>query len=247
MDFSNKTVLVTGSSRGIGKEIALHFAKAKANVVLNARSKSEYFDELIEIFEKENYSYMVEYANVAKQAEVIKMYENIKEKFNGVDILVNNAGITKDNLLLRLTETDFDDVIDVNLKGVYNCSKYCLRYMLSKREGRIISISSVVGINGNAGQTNYSASKAAVMGFSKSLAKEVSRKGITCNVIAAGFIQSEMTSVLDEKIKAEYKKRIPAARFGNASDIADSVLFLASDKAKYITGHVLNVDGGLVL
>lgn len=247
MNFINKTVLVTGASKGIGKAIALAFAKAGANVVLNASRQSSYFDELISNFESEGYSYVVAIGNVANQDDVKNIFNIASETFGQVDILVNNAGITKDMLLMRMTEDQFDQVIDINLKGTFLCTKQVIRPMMKKRWGRIINISSIIGLIGNPGQANYAASKAGVIGFSKSVAKEVGKKGITCNVVAPGFIISDMTDGLSDELKASYLGNIPAARFGEVTDVAKAVLFLASENAEYITGQVLNIDGGLVM
>jgi len=247
MNFKGKNVLVTGASKGIGKEIAIAFAKAQANVILNASRMSDYFEKLIKYFDENNFSYTVAIGNVAKYEEVQNIFSIAKEKFGTVDILINNAGITKDTLLMRMSESDFDSVIDINLKGTFNCTKEAIRDMLKNKWGRVINISSVVGVIGNAGQSNYAASKAGIIGFSKSIAKEVSKKGVTCNVIAPGFIESDMTDVLNEKVKQQYLLNIPSKRFGKTKDVANAVMFLASDYAEYITGQVINVDGGLVM
>ncbi len=247
MNFDNKTVLVTGASKGIGKAIALAFAKDGANVVLNASRKSPYFDELIAKFDEQGYSYVVAIGNVANQDDVANIFTIASETFGQVDILINNAGITKDMLLMRMTEDQFDQVIDINLKGTFLCTKQAIRPMMKKRWGRIINISSIIGLIGNPGQANYAASKAGIIGFSKSVAKEIGKKGITCNVVAPGFIVSDMTNGLSEELKTSYLGNIPAGRFGEVTDVAKAVLFLASDQAEYITGQVLNIDGGLVM
>ncbi|MCK5812299.1 MAG: 3-oxoacyl-[acyl-carrier-protein] reductase [Clostridiales bacterium] len=247
MNFENKTVLITGASKGIGKAIALTFAKEGANVVLNASRKSQYFDELIAEFNEQGYSYVVAIGNVANQEDVTNIFSIASEAFGQVDILVNNAGITKDMLLMRMTEDQFDQVIDINLKGTFLCTKQAIRPMMKKRWGRIINVSSIIGLIGNPGQANYAASKAGIIGFSKSIAKEVGKKGITCNVVAPGFIVSDMTNGLSEELKTSYLGNIPVGRFGEATDVAKAVLFLASNQAEYITGQVLNIDGGLVM
>jgi len=175
------------------------------------------------------------------------MFTYVTEKFGKVDILVNNAGITRDMLLMKMTEDEWDSVLDINLKGVFNCSKAAIRPMMKNRWGRIINISSIVGLIGNPGQANYAASKAGMIGFSKSVAKEVGKKGITCNVVAPGFIKSDMTAALSDELKAKYLEGIPVNRFGQAADVAKAVIFLAGDDSSFITGQVINVDGGMVM
>lgn len=247
MDFSQKTVLVTGASRGIGREIAIAFAKANANVVLNASRMSEYFRELIDLFDENRYSYEVAIGDVSKSEDVKRIFEAAILKFNRVDILVNNAGITRDNLLMKMTDDEWNSVIDINLKGTFNCTKEAIRPMMKNRWGRIINISSVIGLIGNPGQSNYAASKAGIIGFTKAMAKEVGKKGITCNAVAPGFIISDMTEALNEDLKEKYLLSIPLGRFGTTLDVANTVMFLASDIADYITGQVINIDGGLVM
>jgi 3-oxoacyl-[acyl-carrier protein] reductase len=247
MDFAGKTVLITGASKGIGKQIAISFAEKNANVVLNASRMSDYFTELVDYFEKQQFSYTVVIGNVADIEDVKKMFEKAAEVFGCVDILVNNAGITSDNLLMRMSEDEFDRVININLKGTFNCTKTAIRPMMKKRWGRIINISSVVGVIGNAGQANYAASKAGIIGFSKSVAKEIGKKNVTCNVVAPGFIVSDMTDALSDDIKNKYLQGIPAGRFGETMDVAKAVMFLASEYADYVTGQVINIDGGLVM
>ena len=247
MNFKGKNILVTGASKGIGKEIAISFAKKEANVILNASRMSEYLKELTEYFDLNNFSYIVAIGDVSNSDDVKNVFNIAREKFGNIDILVNNAGITKDTLLMRMSEDDFDKVLSINLKGTFNCTKEAIRTMIKNKYGRIINISSVVGIIGNAGQANYAASKAGIIGFSKSIAKEVGRKGVTCNVVAPGFIKSDMTELLNEKIKEQYLLNIPSKRFGTTKDVANAVMFLASEYAEYITGQVINVDGGLVM
>lgn len=247
MNFKGKTVLVTGASKGIGKQIAFEFAKKGARVAVNASKQSEYLTSFLMELKTAGYEAQAFVCDVSKSEQVSKMYSRIKEAFGEVDILVNNAGITRDMLLMRMSEQDWDSVIDVNLKGVFNCTKSGVRAMMKKRWGRIINISSVVGLTGNPGQANYAASKAGVIGFSKTVAKEIGKRGITCNIIAPGFIHSDMTDALDSDIKASYIEKIPVSRAGTAEDVAGVVLFLASDAAAYITGQVINVDGGMVM
>lgn len=242
-----KCAIVTGASRGIGRAIAIKLASQGVNIVLNYRSNEE---KAIEV-ENELKEYGVEVLRVQADISVFEEAENLvkqaKDKFNKIDIMVNNAGINIDKLIIRMKEEDFDNVINVNLKGVFNCLKSITPVMLKQREGSIINISSVVGLVGNAGQVNYAASKAGVIGMTKSLAKEVGARGINVNAVAPGFIQTEMTDVLADKYKEEIKKEIPLKRVGKAEEVAGVVSFLASDDAKYITGQVIHVDGGMVM
>ncbi len=240
--FQNKTVIVTGASRGIGRAVALKFAESGANLVVNYNSS--YPSDLLSIFAEKNYNYLAVKADVSKIEEAEELIKKAKEKFNSVDILINNAGITKDNLILRMTEKEFDDVININLKGTFNTIKYASNFMLKQKSGVIINISSVIGIMGNAGQANYAASKAGIIGLTKSVARELASRNIRCNAIAPGFIQTDMTDVLSEDIKNEMLKNIPLKRFGTPDDIADACLFLAG--SGYITGQVLSIDGGLL-
>ncbi len=242
-----KCAIVTGAAKGIGKAIALKLASLGANIVLNYRSSEE---KAIET-ENEIKAFGVEVLRVKGDISNISDVENLiksaKEKFGKIDIMVNNAGITKDTLILRMKEEDFNSVIDVNLKGVFNCLKTITPVMVKQREGKIINLSSVVGIAGNAGQVNYAASKAGVIGMTKSLAKEIGARGITVNAVAPGFIETDMTEVLGEKFKEETKKAIPLKRLGKPEDVANVVAFLASEDADYITGQVIQVDGGMVM
>ena len=242
-----KCAIVTGAAKGIGKAIALKLASLGANIVLNYRSSEE---KAIET-ENEIKAFGVEVLRVKGDISNISDVENLiksaKEKFGKIDIMVNNAGITKDTLILRMKEEDFNSVIDVNLKGVFNCLKTITPVMVKQREGKIINLSSVVGIAGNAGQVNYAASKAGVIGMTKSLAKEIGARGITVNAVAPGFIETDMTEVLGEKFKEETKKAIPLKRLGKPEDVANVVAFLASEDANYITGQVIQVDGGMVM
>ena len=242
-----KCAVVTGAAKGIGKAIALKLASLGVNIVLNYRSSE---DKAIET-EKEILSLGVEVlrikGDISKANDVENLIDCAKKKFGKIDIMVNNAGITKDTLLLRMKEEDFDSVINVNLKGVFNCLKAITPVMVKQKEGKIINLSSVVGLVGNAGQVNYAASKAGVIGMTKSLAKEIGSRGITVNEVAPGFIETDMTDVLGDKFKEEAKKSIPLKRLGKAEDVAEVVAFLASDSANYITGQVIQVDGGMVM
>ena len=242
-----KCAIVTGAAKGIGKAIALKLASLGANIVLNYRSSEE---KAIET-ENEIKALGVEVLRVKGDISNISDVENLintaKENFGKIDIMVNNAGITKDTLILRMKEEDFDSVINVNLKGVFNCLKSITPVMVKQIEGKIINLSSVVGLSGNAGQVNYAASKAGVIGMTKSLAKEVGARGITVNAVAPGFIETDMTEVLGDKFKEEAKKAIPLKRLGKPEDVANVVAFLASEDANYITGQVIQVDGGMVM
>ncbi len=247
MDFKGKNVLVTGASRGIGKHIAEAFALLGANVLLNASRESDHFKAVLDEFNKAGYSSAGYACDVSDSEAVKSMFNYAAEKFGKVDILVNNAGITRDMLLMKMTEDEWDRVLDINLKGVFNCSKAVIRPMMKNRWGRIINISSIIGLIGNPGQANYAASKAGMIGFSKSIAKEVGKKGITCNVVAPGFIESDMTAALSDELKAKYLEGIPVNRLGQAADVAKAVIFLAGDDSSFITGQVINVDGGMVM
>ena len=241
-----KTAIITGGSRGIGKGIALVFAQHGANVAFTYSSSVESANSL----EKELSNYGVKVksyqSNAADHKESQDLVENVLEDFGSIDVLVNNAGITKDNLLMRMGEEDFDKVIEVNLKSVFNMTKAVQRTMLKQRKGSIINMSSVVGVKGNAGQSNYAASKAGIIGFSKSIALELGSRNIRSNVIAPGFIETEMTAKLDEKTVDVWRNAIPLKRGGAPEDIANACVFLASDLSTYITGQTLNVDGGML-
>jgi len=247
MKISEMNVLVTGASRGIGKRIAEAFALSGANVVLNASRESDYFSETMKEFEERGFSVMACACDVSDQEAVMNMQKDIKEKFGSIHVLVNNAGIARDMLLMRMSEEQWDSVIDINLKGAFNCTKAFIRPMMKQGFGRIINISSVVGLTGNPGQVNYAASKAGMIGMTKAVAKETGKKGVTCNAVAPGFIESDMTDGLPEEIKAEYLKNIAVGRFGIAEDVAHAVLFLADEKSSFITGQVITVDGGMVM
>ncbi len=246
MDFKDQVVVVTGSSRGIGKEIALAFAREGASVVLSGRNEQALTPVAADV-EKAGGKALVCAADVSETQSAQNLIDQALQKFGRVDILVNNAGITRDNILLRLNEDDWDTVIDINLKGAFNCAKAVAKPMMKQRIGCIINITSVVGQMGNAGQSNYAASKAGLIGFTKSLAKELASRNIRVNAVAPGFIETDMTSELPEKAREELVNAIPLKKLGNAGDVADLVLFLSSNKAQYITGQVVNVDGGMVM
>lgn len=243
-----KTAVITGGSRGIGKAIALKFAENGANIVLNYnRSTNTNIDELLSEIEGFNVSAYAVKADVSNFKEAEELIRLTKEKFGAVDILVNNAGITRDNLIIRMTEEEFDSVINVNLKGAFNCIRQVSPIMLRQGSGKIINISSVVGVSGNAGQANYAASKAGIIGLTKSVARELSKKGINVNAVAPGFIETSMTDVLSDKVKNNIINSILIKRMGKPEDVANLVLFLASDSSNYITGQVINIDGGMVV
>lgn len=240
-----KTALITGASRGIGKEIALKFAQEGANIAFSDIK----YDECAELLEKELTDLGVKAKGYASDASSFdageKLITDTFEDFGRIDILVNNAGITRDNLLMRMTEQDWDLVISVNLKSIFNLTKAVQRVMLKQRSGSIVNMSSVVGLGGNAGQSNYSASKAGLIGFTKSIAQEIGSRNVRCNAIAPGFIETDMTSKLSEEVKKEWAKTIPLRRAGTAEDVANVALFLASDLSSYVTGQVIPVCGGM--
>ena len=242
-----KCAVITGASRGIGKEIALKYAKEGANIVLNYRNSEEEAIELKKELDKLGSNTFIIKANISNFEEAEKLIKEAKETFGRIDILVNNAGITKDNLIMRMKEEDFDSVIDVNLKGSFNCLKAVTPIMIKQKYGKIINMSSVVGIIGNVGQVNYSASKAGIIGMTKSLAREIGSKNINVNAIAPGFIDTDMTRVLSEDQKKNIISQVPLKRFGRVEDIANLAVFLASDKSNYITGQVIHVDGGMAM
>lgn len=247
MNFENKTVLVTGGSRGIGRAIAIAFAENGADIALNYTSNEKAALDVKKEIENYGRKCKIIKCDVSKFEDVLIMVENIISEFGKIDILINNAGITKDNLLLRMKESDFQKVLDVNLKGVFNVTKSVSKFMMKKKCGKIINMTSIVGVIGNAGQSNYCASKAGVIGFTKSVAKELASRNINVNAIAPGFIETDMTDVLNKEIKEKMIEQIPKKMAGKTENIADAVLFLASDMSNYITGQVINVDGGMVM
>ncbi|MCI5890207.1 MAG: 3-oxoacyl-[acyl-carrier-protein] reductase [Lachnospira sp.] len=243
--FENKIVLVTGAGRGIGASIAKRFASEGAEVIVNYSGNDEAAQKTVDEITATGGQAQKYKCSVNDSESVKVMIDEIIKEFGRIDILVNNAGITKDGLMLRMTDEDFDRVIDVNLKGTFNCTKYVSKYMLKQKSGKIINISSVVGLSGNAGQINYSASKAGIIGITKSAAKELSSRGITVNAVAPGYVDTDMTKVLSDNIRNEILKNIPLQRMGNVEDISNCVAFLASEDASYITGQVISVDGGM--
>lgn len=256
MMLEQKVALVTGASRGIGKEIAKTLAREGAFVIVNYNGSKERAEEVVAEInanaqknrgnDAAQMAGAVAYGcNVADFAACGTMIEQIIKEYGRIDILVNNAGITRDGLIMKMSEEDFDAVIDTNLKGAFHTIRHVSRYLLKQRAGRIINISSVSGVMGNAGQANYSASKAGVIGLTKSVARELASRGITCNAVAPGFIETEMTDAMPESAKEAVKSQIPLQRVGNTADIAETVAFLASDRAAYITGQVISVDGGM--
>lgn len=247
MDLNGKVALVTGASRGIGREIALTLAGYGATVIVNYNGSEEKAEEVVGKIKEAGGKAEAIRCNVAEFDRSKELIDQVIKSYGKLDILVNNAGITRDNLIMKMSEADFDDVIAVNLKGAFNCIRHASRQMLKQRGGRIINISSVSGVMGNAGQANYCASKAGIIGLTKSVARELGSRGITSNCVAPGFIKTEMTDVLSEDVKQSMGEQIPLKRFGETRDIAETVAFLASDSASYITGQVLQVDGGMAM
>ena len=242
-----KVALITGASRGIGKAIAKKFAKNDYNLVINYTSEKTDLNSLGEEFKEYGIDILFVKADVSKFEECEELVKKAIEKFGKIDVLINNAGITRDNLIMRMKEEDFDSVINVNLKGVFNMTKNVVPIMMKKRNGKIVNISSVVGVAGNAGQSNYSASKAGIIGFTKSMAKELASRNIYVNAVAPGFIATDMTDVLSESVKDNINAQIPLKRMGSADEVAQVVYFLASEESSYITGQVINVDGGMLM
>ncbi|MED3552224.1 3-oxoacyl-[acyl-carrier-protein] reductase [Cytobacillus praedii] len=247
MKLEGKVALVTGASRGIGREIALGLAKQGADVVVNYSGSEERANQVVAEIKELGRNAIAVQCDVSNGESVANMVKATIDTYGKLDILVNNAGITKDNLLMRMKEEEWDDVININLKGVFLCTKAVTRQMMKQRSGRIINISSIVGVSGNPGQANYVAAKSGVIGLTKTTAKELSSRGITVNAIAPGFITTDMTDKLTEDVKDLMLKQIPLARFGEPSDIANVVVFLASEDSRYMTGQTLHVDGGMVM
>ncbi len=242
-----KIALVTGASRGIGRGIALRLAEEGATVVVNYNHSAEAAADVVATIESAGGQAVAMQADVSQFASAQALVKQVKKQFGHLDILVNNAGTTRDNLLLLMKEAEWDTVIETNLKSVYNCSKAAARFMIKQRSGRIINITSVVGLVGQAGQTNYAASKAGIIGFTKSLAREIGSRNVTVNAVAPGLVLTALTTVLPEEARQQIIDDTPLGRIGNAEDIAAAVSFLASDDASFITGHVLSVDGGLAM
>ncbi|OKZ76522.1 MAG: 3-oxoacyl-[acyl-carrier-protein] reductase [Clostridium sp. 27_14] len=242
-----KTVLITGGSRGIGKAVAIKFAEKGNQIIINYVSEKTDTEKLKnELLEAGAKDVLLIKADVSNSEDVKNMVKESIEKFEKIDILVNNAGITKDNLLMRMSEEEFDKVIQINLKGTYLVTKEVTKYMMKKRSGSIVNLASVVGVAGNAGQCNYAASKAGIIGFTKSIAKELASRNIRANAVAPGFIETDMTNVLKEEIKENINSQIPLRRMGSAKEVAELVYFLGEDASSYITGQVINVDGGMI-
>lgn len=242
-----KVAIITGASRGIGAQIAYDLAASGYDVVINYQSSKAKAQEVQKQCERFGVKALIYQADVGDWESVQAMFTEVMTAFGRIDLLVNNSGITRDQLVLRMTPEDFDKVIDVNLKGTFYCTKAVSKYMFKQRSGVIINLASVVGLSGNIGQANYAASKAGIIGLTKTVAKELAGRNIRVNAIAPGFIETEMTAVLDEKTKAQIIENIPLRTFGQASDVSQLVVFLASDKAQYITGQTIQVDGGMVI
>ena len=242
-----KVVLVTGGSRGIGKEVAKVYAENGYDVAINYVSDKTDVEGIKKEFQDLGVKCLMVKADVSNREEVEKMVEEVISEFEKIDVLVNNAGITKDTLLMRMSEEDFDKVIEINLKGTYLVTKAVTKYMMKKRQGSIINLASVVGVVGNSGQCNYSASKAGIIGFTKSVAKELASRNIRANAVAPGFIETDMTNVLKDEVKENINAQIPLKRMGSAREVAEVIYFLGSEKSSYITGQVINIDGGMVM
>ena len=247
MLLDGKTALVTGASRGIGRAIAIRLASEGAAVAINYAGNVKAAEEVKAVIEAAGGRAMLVQADVADSTAVDAMIKAVIEAFGQIDILVNNAGIARDGLLMRMKEEDWDAVINTNLKGIFHCTKAVSKLMMKKRYGRIVNMASVVGLIGNAGQSNYAAAKAGVIGFSKSMARELASRGITVNMVAPGFIDTDMTAVLPDKVREAMVADIPLGKIGTPENVADAVVFLVSDQASYITGQTINVDGGMVM
>lgn len=245
--FKGKVALVTGSGQGIGKEIALKLATGGATLIINYVGPADGANEVVETIKSNGGEAMAYECNVADLVAVEKMVADVLEKYGRIDILVNNAGITKDNLILKMSEAEFDAVINVNLKGTFNATKAVTKTMMKQRYGRIINIASIVGVIGNAGQANYCASKAGIIGMTKAVARELASRNITANAVAPGFIDTDMTRVLPDSVKESLLAEIPMKKLGSVADIANAVEFLAKEESGYITGQVINVNGGMAM
>ena len=245
--FDGKSAIVTGASRGIGREIALHLANEGARVAVNYSGSKDKADDVVKLITESGGEAFAIQADVSNTDDVKNMVDKTLEMFGSIDILVNNAGITRDNLLMRMKEDEWDDVININLKGVFLCTKGVTRQMMRQRAGRIVNVASIVGVSGNPGQANYVAAKAGVIGFTKTAAKELASRNINVNAVAPGFITTDMTDALSEEVKSQMLSVIPLGKLGNPEDVARTVLFLLSDDAVYITGQTIHVDGGMVM
>ncbi|MCQ6279696.1 3-oxoacyl-[acyl-carrier-protein] reductase [Bacillus sp. EB600] len=247
MNLEGKAALITGASRGIGREIALELARQGANVAVNYAGSEAKANEVVDEIKKMGKEAFAIKCDVSNAEEVATMIKETVDRFGHLDILVNNAGITKDNLLMRMKEEEWDDVININLKGVFLCTKAVTRQMMKQRDGRIINIASIVGVSGNAGQANYVAAKAGIIGLTKTTAKELASRNITVNAIAPGFISTDMTDKLTDEVRSEMLKQIPLARLGEPKDIAKMAAFLASEDSSYMTGQTLHINGGMFM
>ena len=247
MNLSGKVALVTGASRGIGRAIALYLAQLGAKVAVNYASSEEEARKVVETISRDGGQAILVQGDVSNSSDVEAIVNKVVEEWGTIDILVNNAGINRDTLLMRMKEEDWDKVINVNLKGVYNCTRSVSRIMMKKRYGKIINISSIVGVVGNIGQANYAAAKAGIIGFSKSVAKDLASRNVQVNVVAPGFIETDLTNALSDSIKENILSQIPVGRYGKPEEVAYVVGFLASDLSQYITGQVIHVDGGMIM
>lgn len=247
MTGEGRVAVVTGGGRGIGRAVALRLANDGANVAISYRSNDDAAESAAEEVRAAGVLCEIYKGDVASQDDVRALFEGVADAFGRIDILINNAGLTRDNLMMRMKEQEFDDVIGTNLKGTYLCTRAALRPMIRARWGRIVNVSSVVGLVGNAGQANYAASKAGIIGFTKSVAREVAQRGITANVVAPGYVETELTGSLPEKVKGQIREQVPAGRFGEAEEVAEVVAFLAGEGAGYVTGQTVAVDGGMTM